>query len=243
MAYFLTIALTAAIAGQDLRASALALQFVKSFAIGAALGFTMGMVSYWIINNIKLGSSGLYPVLVLGLSILTYSVTQVIRGNGFLAVYLCALFLGSRDFIHKRSLLRFFDGQAWLMQIALFLTLGLLVFPSQIIPIMNKGMLIAGFLMLIARPLGVFLALSFSKTSIRSKIFISWVGLRGAVPIVFATFPMIAGLEKAGMIFNLAFFISVSSVLLQGTTLPFVARLLKVTEEPDIEKKDLSDAN
>jgi cell volume regulation protein A len=171
-------------------------------------------------------------VLVLGLAMFTYSATQFVGGNGFLAIYLCALVLGSSDFIHKRSLLRFYDGQAWLMQIILFLTLGLLVFPSQVFPLMGTGLLIAAFLMFIARPAGVFASLFFSTASLRSKLFISWVGLRGAVPIVFATFPMIAGLDKAGTIFNLVFFISVSSVLLQGTTLPIVAKWLHVTAPP-----------
>ncbi len=118
------------------------------------------------------------------------------------------------------------------MQIILFLTLGLLVFPSQVIPLMGTGLLIAAFLMFIARPVGVFVSLIFSTASLRSKLFISWVGLRGAVPIVFATFPMIAGLDKAGIIFNLVFFISVSSVLFQGTTLPLVAKWLHVTAPP-----------
>jgi cell volume regulation protein A len=118
------------------------------------------------------------------------------------------------------------------MQIILFLTLGLLVFPSRVIPLMPIGLLIAAFLIFVARPAGVFIGLAFAKTSIRSKLFISWVGLRGAVPIVFATYPMIAGLDKAGIIFNLVFFISITSVLLQGTMLPLMAKWLRVTEPP-----------
>ena len=247
MAYFLTITLTGIIASGKFDTWNFLFLLVKGFLIGGVMGYCMGRISHWIINNIKLGSDGLYPVLVLGLAMFTYSATHIIGGNGFLAIYLSALVLGSRDFIHKRSLLKFYDGQAWLMQIILFLTLGLLVFPSRVIPLMPIGLLIAAFLMFIARPAGVFIGLAFSKTSIRSKLFISWVGLRGAVPIVFATYPMIAGLDKAGMIFNLVFFISITSVLLQGTTLPIMAKWLRVTEQPPIapgkETADIVPAN
>ena len=232
MAYFLTITLTGIVASGQFDTWTFLFSLAKEFLIGGLMGYCMGRISHWVINNIKLGSEGLYPVLVLGLAMFTYSITHIIGGNGFLAIYLSALVLGSRDFIHKRSLLKFYDGQAWLMQIVLFLTLGLLVFPSRVIPLIPVGLLIAAFLMFIARPVGVFTSLAFSKTSIRSKLFISWVGLRGAVPIVFATYPMIAGLDKAGIIFNLVFFISITSVLLQGTTLPLMAKWLRVTEQP-----------
>jgi len=143
--------------------------------------------------------------------------------------YLFALILGNSNFIHKKSAIKFYDGQAWLMQIIMFLTLGLLVFPSQIAPIAGTGILIALVLIFIARPLAVFVSLSFFKVKLRDKLFISWVGLRGAVPIVFATYPLIAGIGKADIIFHLVFFISASSVLLQGYTLPLVANWLKVT--------------
>ena len=237
MAYFLTITLTAIISSGHFDGWHFIFLFLKEFLIGGLMGYIMGRLSHWVINHIKLDSDGLYPVLVLGLAMLTYSATHLMGGNGFLAIYLSALVLGNRDFIHKRSLVKFYDGQAWLMQIILFLTLGLLVFPSRVIPVMGTGLLIAAFLIFIARPAGVFAALAFSKTGIRSKLFISWVGLRGAVPIVFATYPMIAGLDKAGIIFNLVFFISVTSVLLQGTMLPMVAKWLQVTEPPTVEKE------
>jgi cell volume regulation protein A len=139
--------------------------------------------------------------------------------------------------VHRRSLIRFYDGQAWLMQIILFLTLGLLVFPSRIVPLIGMGLLISAFLMFVARPIGVFSSLVFFKSNIRSKLFISWVGLRGGVPIVFATYPLLAGLSKADLIFNLVFFISVTSVLLQGTTLSYVARLLHVTVPAKVKRR------
>jgi cell volume regulation protein A len=230
MAYFLTVSLTSVIANGHLDAWHLLFAFVKGFVIGGLMGYVMGKISHWVINKIKLDSDGLYPVLVLGLAMFTYSATDFMEGNGFLAIYLSALILGNSNFVHKRSLLKFYEGQAWLMQIILFLTLGLLVFPSQVLPIIGPGLLIAAFLIIIARPAGVFISLLFFKSSIRDKLFISWVGLRGAVPIVFATYPLIAGLSRSGIIFNLVFFISVSSVLFQGTALPAVARLLGVVE-------------
>lgn len=232
MAYFLTVSLTGIIATGHFDGVNFVFHFFKEFMIGAAMGYAMGRLSHWLINNIKLDSDGLYPVLVLGLAMFTYSATHVIGGNGFLAIYLSALILGNRDFIHKRSLVKFYDGQAWLMQIVLFLTLGLFVYPSEVVPVMGAGLLIAAFLIFVARPAGVFTALAFSNASIRSKLFISWVGLRGGVPIVFATYPLIAGLGEGRLIFNLVFFIAISSVILQGTTLPLMAKWLRVTEPP-----------
>ncbi|RYZ54802.1 MAG: hypothetical protein EOP49_04315 [Sphingobacteriales bacterium] len=158
----------------------------------------------------------------------TYSATHFIGGNGFLAIYLCAVIMGNSPMLRKRSLIRFYEGQAWLMQIILFLTLGLLVFPSQIVPLIGMGLLISAFLIFVARPVGVFIALSFFRMHWRSKAFVSWVGLRGSVPIVFATYPLLAGIQQASLIFNLVFFISVTSVLLQGTTLSYVAKLLGI---------------
>lgn len=238
MTYFLTITLTGVVASGEFDTVAFIFSFFREFLIGGAMGFAMGMLARWIINNIKLSTDGLYPVLLLGVAMFTYSATHLCGGNGFLAVYICAIVLGSSDFIHKKSLLKFYDGQAWLMQVILFITLGLLVFPSKVVPVMGSGMLIALFLMLVARPAGVLTALALAKTGIRNKLFISWVGLRGSVPIVFATYPLLAGIDKAGMIFNLVFFISVMSVLLQGTSLPAVARWLKVTEP---EEKEITD--
>ena len=147
------------------------------------------------------------------------------------------LVAGNSEFVHKKSLLRFFDGLAWLSQIAMFVTLGLLVFPSQIIPIMGLGLLVSGFLMLVARPLSVFISLSFSKFQWREKAFISWVGLRGAVPIVLATFPLLAGLPDARLIFNLVFFIVLTSALLQGWSVPIAARVFKVDAPPELKRR------
>jgi potassium/hydrogen antiporter len=237
MSYFLTISLTGLLMKGDMGVYELALTFIKGFVLGGLMGYAMGRTTTWLINNIQLNTEGLYPVLILGLAMFTYSATDFIGGNGFLAIYLCAVILGNSNFIHKRSMIKFYDGQAWLMQIVMFLTLGLLVFPSRIIPIIGPGLLIAAFLIFIARPIGVFASLAFFKVNLRSRLFISWVGLRGAVPIVFATYPMIAGAPQAELIFNLVFFISVSSVLLQGTTLATVAKLLHVAVPAKLKRK------
>jgi len=167
-------------------------------------------------------------VFTLALVVFTYGATASLGGNGFLAVYIAGLVMSNNDFIHKQSLIRFHDGLAWLMQITMFLTLGLLVFPSRLVPVIGVGLMVALFLMFIARPASVFLALTFTKTRWREKAMVSWVGLRGAVPIILATFPLLAGVPQADTIFNLVFFIVLTSVLLQGTTLPLVARWLGV---------------
>ena len=237
MAYFLTISLTYLVVNGETSSLQLIWMFIKQMVLGAGVGILMGYLNIRIINQIKLQAEGLYPVLVLALMFFTFSFTDIIGGNGFLAIYISAIILGNTQFIHKKSLLRFYDGQAWLMQILLFLTLGLLVFPSRILPLIGLGLLISLFLILVARPVSVFLSLSPFKMQIREKLFISWVGLRGAVPIVFATYPLIAGVDKAGTIFNLVFFISTTSVILQGTTLPIVAKWLRLIVPEKAKRK------
>ena len=237
MAYFLTITLTGIVATGQSDLIHLIPEFLKEFIIGGAMGFLMGKASVWVINNIKMETEGLYPVLTLGLALFTYSITHFLGGNGFLAIYLCAVIMGNSNMLHKRSLIKFYDGQAWLMQIILFLTLGLLVYPSRILPLVGMGLAISAFLIFIARPIGVFTSLSFFRSNTRSKLFVSWVGLRGSVPIVFATYPLLAGIPKADLIFNLVFFISVTSVLLQGTTLAYVAKLLHVAVPANMKRR------
>jgi cell volume regulation protein A len=229
MSYILTISLTYLIANGDATITKLILKFVQEMVIGAVLGVALGKLMSFTINKVALETEGLYPVLIMAMIFFTFSITDLLGGNGFLAVYLSALVLGNSNFLHKKSIIRFYDGQAWIMQIVMFLTLGRLVFPSRLAPIAGSGILIALVLMFVARPLAVFITLSFFKMKMREKLFISWVGLRGAVPIVFATYPLLAGLGKADLIFHLVFFISALSVLLQGYTLPIVARWLKVT--------------
>jgi cell volume regulation protein A len=198
--------------------------------VGGVAGYAMGRLMAITINRAKLQLEGLYPALALGLVLLTYGGTALINGSGFLAVYLAGIVLGNCNFAHKRSLIRFYDGLAWLMQIAMFLVLGLLVYPSRIVPIIGEGLLMSAFLIFVARPVAVFVSLAFSRYDWRAKAMVSWAGLRGAAPIVLATFPLLAGLDRAGMVFNLVFFIVLTSVLIQGTTIAYVARWLGVQQ-------------
>lgn len=238
MAYFLTISFIELVQHPEVSIWVLIPKFVKGMVIGAGCGFALGKLMIWVVNRINLDVKGLYPVLVLSLVFFTFAFTDTVGGNGFLAVYIAAILLGNSNLIHKKSLIKFYDGIAWLMQIVMFLALGLLVFPSRIPPIIGEGVLIALFLMLIARPLAIFVSLAFSNDlNNRKKIFLSWVGLRGAAPIVFATYPLLAGIHYADTIFNLVFFISVSSVVLQGTTLSAAAKWLHVSVPEKVRRK------
>ncbi len=246
MAYFLTVAVMGLILSGEQSVASIIPLFIKQVIIGTVLGLLIGRLGKEIINRIALDYVGLYPVLVIALMFFTFSATDFLGGNGFLAIYLCAIYLGNQYLIHKKTILQVFDGMAWLMQIVLFLTLGLLVFPSHIIPVLGLGLLVSAFLMFVARPFAVFACLLPFRIRLKTITFISWVGLRGAVPIVFATYPLLAGIDKSQMIFNLVFFISLTSVLLQGTTLRFMAKRLHVSvpekakqrTPPDIELSD-----
>lgn len=235
MAYVLTISFLGLLTNPGQSWYIVLLIFIQQMVLGGIMGFAFAKLSKHAINRLKLDFEGLYPVLVIALMFITFSLTDFLGGNGFLAVYICAVYLGNQDIIHKNTILKMFDGLAWLMQIVLFLTLGLLVFPSQIAPFMWLGTLAALFLIFVARPLAVFISLLPFKMEIKRRWYISWAGLRGAVPIVFATYPLIAGVDRANEIFNIVFFISVSSVLVQGTTLSKLADWLKMSL---IEKKD-----
>ncbi|UXX78656.1 potassium/proton antiporter [Reichenbachiella carrageenanivorans] len=242
MAYVLTIGFLGLVVNDQANVWSIVPLFLQQMILGSATGLLFGYLSKYLINHIRLGFEGLYPVLTIAIMFVVFSVTDVCGGNGFLAVYLCAVYLGNQDLIHKKTIINMFDGLAWLMQIVLFLTLGLLVFPSEIVPFIGIGLLISLFLIFVARPLSVLISLSFFKMKLRRRFYISWVGLRGAVPIVFATYPMIAGIEKSNMIFNIVFFISVTSVLLQGTTLSLFAKWFRVSipeEEKMMSSMDL----
>jgi NhaP-type Na+/H+ and K+/H+ antiporters with a unique C-terminal domain len=228
MAYVLTIAFLTLVIHQDQNIASIIPMFLQQMILGGVFGFVFGKLSKKLINRIKLGFEGLYPVLVIAIMFIIFSTTDFFGGNGFLAIYISAVYLGHQDLIHKNTILQMYDGLAWLMQIVLFLTLGLLVFPSHIVPVIGIGLIISLFLIIVARPISVFISLMFFKMRLRRRFYISWAGLRGAVPIVFATYPLLAGIEKADMIFNIVFFISVTSVLIQGTTLTVVAKWLNV---------------
>lgn len=228
MAYVLTIVFLTLVINQDQGLVSIIPLFLIQMVLGGIAGFAFGWLSKLIINKIRLDFDGLYPVLTIALMFITFSATDFFGGNGFLAIYICAVYLGNQDLIHKKTILKMYDGLAWLMQITLFLTLGLLVFPSHILPVVGVGLLISLFLIIVARPVSVFISLIFFKMKVRRRFYISWVGLRGSVPIVFATYPLLAGIDKADMIFNIVFFIAITSILIQGTSLPIVAKWLHV---------------
>lgn len=204
---------------------------------GAGLGYLSGKGAVLLINRLRLEYEGLYSVLTLTLVPLIYGVTSLAKANGFLAVYVAGIVMGNSAFVQKRSLIRFHDGLAWLMQIVMFVVLGLQVFPSHLVPVISVGLVVAAFLMLVARPVSVFLGLFFSPMSFREKTLVSWVGLRGSVPIVLGTFPLVAGIARAEMIFNLVFFIVLTSALLQGSSIPLVARWLGLEDTDPTAKQ------
>jgi len=231
-AYFLTITLVDLLLKPGQPWYTLIPEMLWGFAGGAALGLGAGYAVRWAINRLRFQFDSFYQLLLLATIFFTYTFGHLIHANGFLAVYVCALVLGSADFRHRRAAIRFFDGNAWLMQIVLFITLGMLVAPSQLLSVATTSLAVALFLMFVARPLAVALCLAPFRVPARSMLFVSWVGLRGAVPIVFATYPLLANLPQAGAIFNIVFFTSVLSVALQGTTLLRVGKWLGIFEEP-----------
>lgn len=235
MAVFLTIGMIQLLTQPDAKITDLLGSFIMQMAVGVLFGIIFGRLLVFLANRMQLGFEGLYPVLTLSIVFLAYSVTNMLYGNGFLAVYLAGIVAGHQDFVHRRSLIRFHDGVAWLMQIAMFLTLGLLVFPAEIPPIITTGLLVAASLIFLARPISIFITLLPTNFSFKEKTFISWVGLRGAVPIILATYPLLAGLSQADSIFNIVFFIVLTSAMIQGASIPYVAKWLGV-DVPVVKK-------
>lgn len=210
-----------------------AIKLFVQLALGVIMGLGLGKLSVWIINKIRIGNDGLYPILVFTLCIFTFSITYFLQGNSYLAVYVAGLVIGNSKFVHKRSALSFFDGLAWLSQLLMFLTLGLLVNPRELIPILVPGLIISFAMIFITRPLTVFLTLlPFRKMTLRDKTYVSWVGLRGAVPIIFAILPLAADIPHARLIFNIVFLCTLVSLLVQGTSLPIMAKWLGLAEKP-----------
>ncbi|MDR0572768.1 MAG: potassium/proton antiporter [Tannerella sp.] len=206
--------------------------FVLQLVIGAASGYLLGRLAIRLINRINIDNESLYPTLLLTLLFIIFSVTNYLKGNGYLAVYISGLVVGNSKFVHKKTSKKFMDGMTWLFQIVMFLTLGLLVNPTELLPIAGIGLTVSLFMIFISRPLAVWLCLiPFRKMSVKSKHYVSWVGLRGAAPILFATYPLTSGIEGAGIIFNIVFFVTLVSLLVQGTTVSTVARWLGLAGE------------
>lgn len=230
MAYFLTITLIGFVQNPDQSIWTIIPFFFQQIGIGATCGIAFSYLGKELINRIQINFNGLYPVLTIGIMFFVFSATDAMGGNGFLAVYLSGLYLGNKNIVKKQAILDMFDGMSWLMQITLFIVLGLLVTPSHLMPVIGFGLLVSLFLIVAARPLSVLISLLPFKMSGARRAYISWVGLRGAVPIVFATYPFIAGLEHAEDFFNVVFFVSLTSVLVQGSTIPIVAKWLNLSK-------------
>jgi cell volume regulation protein A len=232
MAYLLTVILIQLISSSGAPDYGKAvLDFILQFTIGGLAGFCLGKVGVWTINKINLANDSLYPILIFTCGIFIFSATYFMKGNGYLAVYIGGLVIGNARIVHRRSSIRFFDGLAWISQMIMFLTLGLLINPKDLWPVALVSMIIGIFMIIGSRPLSVFLSLlPFYKMDFKAKLFISWVGLRGAVPIIFAILPLAAGLEHAHLFFNIVFFITLLSLLVQGTSLTLFARWLDLVK-------------
>lgn len=230
MAYMLTIVLIQVIgSGSNFDIVIILKDLFLQFLFGGVLGYAFGKFSVWLINKIELSNSSLYPILLLSIIFITFTLTDLVKGNGYLAVYIAGMIVGNARLAYRKETNTFMNGLTWLFQIIMFLTLGLLVNPHEMIDIAVTALLIGIFMILIARPVSVFLCLlPFKGISNKARIFISWVGLRGAVPIIFATYPVIAQIPGSNQLFNTVFFITLLSLIIQGMTISKMARWLKL---------------
>ncbi|MBE0564513.1 MAG: potassium/proton antiporter [Krumholzibacteria bacterium] len=233
MAVFLTLGILDLLMNPLLAWTSLLTGFVLQMALGAGVGLGLGRLAAILLNRVRLDYEGLYPVLSFSLVPLVFGAAAAIGGNGFLAVYAAGIVIGNSEILHRRSLMRFHDGLSWLMQIGMFLTLGLLVFPSRLPAVMGIGLVVSAVLVFVARPLAVYLCMLGSGFSWRERTLVGWTGLRGAVPIVLATFPLMLGYPESERAFNVVFFVVCVSVLLQGRSLMLVARWLGVDQPLD----------
>lgn len=232
MAVFLTLGAIELLTNPAGSPAALVLRFFVQMGLGGLLGWGIGRLAVIIINRLRLGFDGLYTVFTVAVVLAVYGGSEAIGGNGFLSAYVAGIVMGHASFVHKRTLVHFHDGLSWVMQIAMFLILGLLVFPSRLPAVAGSALLFTAFMILVARPLSVLLTLLPLRLGLPDKAFLAWGGLRGAAPIVLATFPALAGIPQAETIFDFVFFVVLASVLIQGTTSRLAARVLGVEAPP-----------
>ena len=229
MAIFLVGAVLLFIAVPDASPLALVPEFAVQMVMGGVIGISVGYAMPWLLKRGGYRQGGLAFVISIATALIAFGLAQILSGNGFLAAYLAGLVAGNQSYAAKRTVSTFQDGMAWLAQVAMFLTLGLLVTPSELGPVILPGFVMTVVLMFVARPISVFLCLApFRRFGWRSKLFVSWAGLRGAVPIVLATFPIVAGVPGAFTIFNIVFFVVLLSSVIQGPTINWLARKLEI---------------
>lgn len=227
MAYMLTIVLIQLINSSGMGAGDILTSFLIQFTVGSIFGFFLGKLAVLIINKINLKNQSLYPILLLSFIFFLFTLTDLCKGNGYLAVYIAGMMVGNARIVNRREISTFMDGMTWLFQIIMFLSLGLLVNPHEMIGIAIPATLIGIFMIILARPLSVMICLlPFKKMTFNSRLLISWVGLRGAVPIIFATYPVVADVAGSNQIFNIVFFITILSLVVQGSTISWVAKRL-----------------
>jgi potassium/hydrogen antiporter len=234
MAIFLTVGCIEVITGETEAGFGLLQLFASQMIVGALVGVGLGFVAVRVINGIELDSAGLYPVLATGCGLLIFGVTVVLGGSGFLAVYVAGIIIGNSRLVFQRGIRLFHDAAAWLSQIVMFVVLGLLIFPSRLVEVAPQGLLIGLVLFFVARPLAVMPLLLPFGFSAREMLFISWVGLKGAVPITLATFPLLYDTPSARLTFDVVFFVVVLSAMVQGWSLPVVARWLGLETAPEL---------
>ncbi|TWT56256.1 potassium/proton antiporter [Allorhodopirellula solitaria] len=228
MAIFLTVGLIQVLSGAVPFGFGLLNLFVSQIAFGALAGVAVGVAGVWMLQQIRLETAGLYPVMATALGFLSFGTAAALGGSGFLAVYLTGIVIGNRRPVFFRGILLFHDAAAWICQILMFIALGLLSFPSRLLDVAPQALAISAVLIFVARPVAVFLCAAPFQFAFRELVFMSWVGLKGAVPITLATFPMLAGLPGAAVIFDTVFFVVLVSALVQGWSLPAVARYLRL---------------
>ena len=240
MAYLLTIILIQCMQTGDVSAWDIASSLVLQFIVGIVGGYLLGKIAVWVVNKVELKNVELYSIMVMCFIFIIYSVVFLLKGNGYLAVYLAGMVLGNSTLFKKREISTFLNGMTWLLQVVMFLMLGLLVNPHEMLPVALIAIVVGLFMIFVARPVSVYLCLLpfGKKVTAKSKLFISWVGLRGAAPIIFATYPVVAKVDGGDQIFNIVFFVTLLSLLSQGMSLSWVAKKLGHSESKNLRSID-----